>query len=192
VIGQGIVGGADAESDEEYLSRVLLWLRNPVRYGRTGHFAAWARDASPEVSNAWEFKNFGVFGALLIQVISGNQLNGFSPVDNIAEVENYINEVAPPVIFTVRTPEIIDLNPAASLLPFEDTQENRDIATKRMKAFLQLVAMPGVQVTAGALRSAVIDGVTITNAAVKLNGDIAGIVGTTILQYPYLGEVSWE
>ena len=192
VIGDGIVGGADAENDEEYLSRVLLWLRNPVRYGKAGHFAAWAKDASPEVSNAWEYKNFGVFGALMIQVIGGNQLNGVFPVDNIAQVTNYINEEAPPIIFTVRTPEIIELNPAASLLPKEDTQANRELAASRMKAFLQLVAMPGVQVTAGALRSAVIDGIAITNASVKLNGDTAGIVGTTILQYPYLGEVSWE
>jgi len=192
VIGDGITGGADAESDEEYLARVLLWLRNPVRYGKKGHFAAWARDASPEVSMAWEYKNFGVFGALLIQVINGNQLDGIFPVDNIEEVTMYLNEVAPPVIFTVRTPEIIHLNPAVSLLPLEDTQANRELAIKRMQAFLQLVAMPGVQITAGALRSAIIDGVIITEATVKLNGDTTGIVGTTILQYPYLGEVSWE
>jgi uncharacterized phage protein gp47/JayE len=192
IIGEGIIGGADAESDEEYLARVLLWLRNPVRYGKPGHFAAWARDASPEVTNAWEYKNFGVFGALMIQVINGNQLNGVFPVDNIAEVTNYINEVAPPVIFTVRTPEIIKLNPVVSLPHLEDSQANREIAVNRMKAYLQLAAMPGVQVTAGALRSAIIDGVAITNAAVKLNGDIAGIIKTTILQYPSLGEVSWE
>jgi uncharacterized phage protein gp47/JayE len=192
VAGEGIIGGANAETDEEYLARVLLWLRNPVRYGKTGHFAAWARDANPEVSNAWEYKNFGVFGALMIQVISGSQLNGIFPVDNIAEVTSYINEAAPPVIFTVRTPQIINLDPVVSLLPLEDTQENRETAVSRMKAFLQLVAMPGVQVTAGALRSAIIDGVAITGAAVKLNGDTAGIIGTTILQYPYIGEVSWE
>ena len=192
VAGEGITGGADAESDEEYLARVLLWLRNPVRYGKKGHFAAWARDASPEVSNAWEYKNFGVFGALLIQVINGNQMNGVHPVDNLEEVTRYINEVAPPIIFTVRTPEIISLNPVVSLLPHEDSQENRETAVSRLKAFLQLLAMPGVQVTAGALREAVIDGVMITGAAVKLNGDAMGIVSTTILQYPSIGEVSWE
>ena len=192
VIGDGIIGGADAESDEEYLSRVLLWLRNPVRYGKQGHFAAWARDASPEVTLAWEYKNFGVFGALLIQVISGNQLTGIFPVDNIKEVTSYINEVAPPIIFTVRTPEIVQLNPTVSLPLLEDTQTNREIALNRMKAFLQLVSMPGVQITAGALRGAIIDGVSITAATVKLGGDAAGIVKTTILQYPYIGDVSWE
>jgi uncharacterized phage protein gp47/JayE len=34
VIGNGITGGADAESGEEYLARVLLWLRNPNRCGK--------------------------------------------------------------------------------------------------------------------------------------------------------------
>jgi uncharacterized phage protein gp47/JayE len=192
VSGEGINGGADAESDEEYLARVLLWLRNPVRYGKTGHFAAWARDASPEVSMAWEYKNFGVFGALLIQVIAGNQMDGIEPVDNLEEVTRYINQEAPPVLFTVRTPDIISLNPVVSLPPQEDSQENRETAVSRMKAFLQLLSMPGIQVTAGALRDAIIDGVKITGAAVKLNDDMTGIVQTTILQYPSLGEVSWE
>lgn len=36
---------------------------------KTGDFAAWAVDSSADVSKAFEFKNFGVFGALLIQVI---------------------------------------------------------------------------------------------------------------------------
>jgi hypothetical protein len=133
-----------------------------------------------------------VFGALLIQVINGNQMNGVQEVANLQEVINYINEVAPPVIFTVRTPEILRLNPALSLLPQEDTQLNRDAAVNRIKAFLQLVAMPGIKITAGALRTAVIDGVGITDATVKLNGDSTGVVDTTILQYPYIGEALWE
>jgi len=67
----GIAGGVDAESDEEYLARVLAHLRNPARYGRPGDFAAWARDASPEVSAAWEFPNFSALGTVLVQAIMG-------------------------------------------------------------------------------------------------------------------------
>jgi uncharacterized phage protein gp47/JayE len=81
---RGITGGADGETDEEYLGRVLTALRNPTRYGKKDDFAAWAMDASVEVRSAWEFKNFGVFGAVLIQVINGNQFDGVSAVDNIA------------------------------------------------------------------------------------------------------------
>jgi uncharacterized phage protein gp47/JayE len=77
--GGGILGGADAETDEEYLSRVLLTLRNPGRYGKAGDFVLWAIDSSTEVTSAWEFKNFGVFGTVMIQVINGSQIEGVSP-----------------------------------------------------------------------------------------------------------------
>jgi uncharacterized phage protein gp47/JayE len=188
----GVTGGADAESDEEYLVRVLTQLRNPARYGKEGDFAAWALDSSPEVSAAWEYKNFGVFGAVLVQVINGNQTAGVSPVANLGAVRSYLNEHAPPVLFEARTPEIISLNPAVTLPPLEDTRHNREEAAQRIRAYMQLTARPGERVTAGALRAAVIDGVGITDAVVKLAGDATGIVQTTVLQYPYAGEVLWE
>jgi uncharacterized phage protein gp47/JayE len=192
VSGGGITGGSDAETDEEYLTRVLATLQNPSRYGKTGDFELWARDASAEVSAAWEFRNFGVFGAVLVQVIKGNQINGVQQVDNLAEVRNYISGEAPPVLFEVRTPNIMPLNPSASLPPQEDSQANRELAESRMRAYMQLVAKPGALITAGALRLAVIDGITITDAVIKLGGSTVGIATTTILEYPYIGEVSWE
>jgi uncharacterized phage protein gp47/JayE len=192
VSGSGIIGGADAETDEEYLARVLAALRYPARYGKKDDFALWARDASAEVSSAWEFKNFGVFGAVLIQVINGNQIDGVRPVDNLAEVRNYINNIAPPVLFAVRTPNIICINPLLSLPPQEDSQANRDLTVNRIKTYMQLVARPGAQITAGALRLAIIDGVTITDITVKLEGSTVGISTTTILEYPYIGEVTWD
>jgi uncharacterized phage protein gp47/JayE len=91
VSGAGISGGVDAETDEEYLVRVLAALRNPSRYGKKGDFASWARDASAEVTAAWEYYTFGVFGAALVQVINGNQINGVHPVDNLEEIRNYIS-----------------------------------------------------------------------------------------------------
>ena len=192
VSGNGIIGGVDAETDEEYLARVLATLRNPNRYGRSGDFALWARDASAEISAAWEFKNFGFFGAVLIVVIKGNQINGVHQVDNLAEVRNYINDVAPPVLFEVRTPNIILVNPVASLPVQEDTQNNRELAASRIRSYMQVVAKPGVQITAGALRLAVIDGVTITDITVKLGGSTVGNVTTTILEYPAFGGIIWE
>jgi len=192
VSSSGIIGGVDAETDEEYLARVLATLRNPSRYGKPGDYALWAKDASAEVSSAWEYWNFGVFSAVLIQVIRGTQVDGVHPVGNLAEVRDYINSVSPPVLFEVRTPEIIHINPSASLIPQEDSQPNRDLAEARIKTWMQLATKPGIQITAGALRLAVIDGVTITDITIKLNGDVAGIVPTTILQYPYIGEVVWE
>lgn len=188
----GIIGGSDGESDEEYLTRVLIALRNPSRYGKKGDYETWAIDSTPEVSDAWEFKDFGVFGALLIQVINGNQTTGVYPVDNLQEVRDYINSVSPPIIFDVRTPSLVPLNPEIALLPEEDTQDNRATAETRLKTYLQAMAMPGALITAGALRIAVIDGVDITGGTVELNGDVTGRIQTTLLEYPVLGVPSWE
>jgi len=187
----GILGGADAESDEEYLVRVLVTLRNPSRYGKRGDYEAWALDATPEVTNAWEYKNFGIFGALLIQVINGNQMAGVLQVQNLAAVREHISMVSPPVIFDVRTPAFVAVTPEIKLPPLEDTQANRELAEQRLKAWLQQAAKPGIQVTAGSFREAIIDGVIITNAVVKLNGNIAGVIPTTILEYPVLGTITW-
>jgi uncharacterized phage protein gp47/JayE len=192
VSGKGIIGGANAETDEEYLARLLTALRNPSRYGRTGDFALWAKDATPEVSAAWEFKNFGVFGAVLIQVIKGDQIKGIQQVDNLPGVRNYIKNIAPPIPFEVRTPNILSLNPSISLSSAEDSQINRELAETRMKTWMQLKAKPGVQITTEALRLAVIDGVAITDATVMLGNSTDGIITTTIMEYPYIGEILWE
>jgi hypothetical protein len=61
-----------------------------------------------------------------------------------------------------------------------------------MKAWMQLAAGPGARITAGALRLAIIDGVTVTGAAVRIGGSADGTAATTILEYPYIGEITWE
>jgi uncharacterized phage protein gp47/JayE len=193
IVGEsGIGGGADAESDEAYLVRVLNTLKNSVRYGKSGDFEAWAMDATPEVSKAWEYKNFGVFGALLIQVISGNQFDGVFQVANLAAVRDYINAIAPPCVFTVRTPELICLNPAIELLSAEDNVANRGLIINRIKNFLQMTSKPGIQYTSGMIRNAFIDGIDVTSGVVKLNGDINGMLSSTVLQLPVFGDVTWE
>jgi len=187
----GILGGTDAESDEEYLVRVLIALRNSSAYGRKGDYSAWALNATPEVTNAWEFKNFGVFGALLIQVINGNQMTGVFQVNNLPAVRDYISQVSPPIIFDVRTPALVPLNPEIKLPAQENTVENMALAETRLKTYLQLIAEPGMQITSGMLREAIIDGVQISSAIVKLAGEIVGIIPITILEYPVLGVITW-
>jgi len=191
-VGNGITGGADGETDEAYLTRVLNTLRNATRYGKPGDFAAWAIDASPAVSKAWEYKNFSVFGALLIQVVGGNQIDGIVPVGNLDIVRDYISTVAPPVLFTVRTPALLPLNPAVSLLPLEDTLSNREIVSNRLKTYLQVTSAPGGRYTAGNLRDAIIDGIQISGGTISLGGSTTGELVTTILELPVLGALSWE
>jgi hypothetical protein len=106
-------------------------------------------------------------------------------------VADYINSVAPPVIFTVRTPELKPVNPAIALGD-DDSDSNRSTVTERLKIYLQSVGKPLGEITAGEIKWAIVDGVVITNPAVKINGSETGIMKTTMLEYPVLGAVTWE
>ncbi|GHV20775.1 Mu-like prophage FluMu protein gp47 [Spirochaetia bacterium] len=193
-VDSGIGGGADSETDEAYLVRVLSYLRTPARYGRKDDFALWAVDSSIEVTKAWEFKNFGILGSLLIIVIGGNQIDGVQQVTDLLTVRDYINSVAPPVIFTVRTPVLKPLNPAIAL-GGDDSESNRDIVTGRLKIYLQMVGKPLGAIAAGEVRAAIVndfDDIVITNLTVKINGSVTGIMQTTVLEYPVPGTITWE
>jgi len=184
----GIAGGVDAETDAAYLARVLLYIRNGSRYGRPGDFAAWAIDSSAGVSNAFEIKNFGPLGALLIQVIGGNHAEGITQVGNLDVVREYIDTVAPPIVFAVMTPELLTLDPAIHLIPTEDTVANRELVIERLQVYLELTSEPGMSYTAGMLRDAMVDGVVITDAAVTID---AAVVYSTVLQLFTLGTPTW-
>lgn len=184
----GIAGGVDPETDAAYLARVLLYIRNGSRYGRPGDFAAWAIDSSSGVSNAFEIKNFGPMGALLIQVIGGNHTDGVTQVGNLDVVREYIETVAPPTVFTVMTPDLLTLNPAIHLVPAEDTVANRDLVIQRLRGYLELTSAPGMSYTAAVLRDAIVDGVVITDASVTID---AAVVYSTVLQLFTLGAPTW-
>ena len=185
----GIKGGVDAETDEDYLARVLVAVRNTTRYGKIGDFAAWAVDSSADVSKAFEIKNFGVFGALLIQVISGNHFDGVFQVGNLAVVTAYINSLAPPVLFTVRTPELKAINMTVTLLARENSTSNQELAQNRIKSYLNASAQPGIRYTEGAFRDVIVDGLQISYAQVKFDDKPTGEFTTTVLEYPVLGKV---
>jgi hypothetical protein len=184
----GIVGGVDAESDSAYLSRVIANIRNGVRYGKPGDFAAWAVDSSAGVSKAFEIRNFGPLGALLIQVIGGNQVDGVTQVGNLDVVAAYIISRSPPIVFTVKTPALVALNPEVHLLPAEDTVSNRELVLYRMQTYLDLTAKPGCSYTPGMLRDASVDGVTITDAEISIG---SAVRTSTYLELFVLGAPTW-
>jgi hypothetical protein len=61
-----------------------------------------------------------------------------------------------------------------------------------MLNYLQALARPGFQVSAGNLKTAIVDGIQLTGSTVRINGSTGGVIPATVLQYPVLGEVLWE
>jgi hypothetical protein len=129
---------------------------------------------------------------VLVQVVNGNQRDGVSAVGGVDAVRAYIRDRAPPVMFSVRSPAIVAVNPSATLPIAEDSLSNRDLATDRMTAWMQTETRPGARITAGALRLAAIDGVDITDIEVRIGGAADGTVNASPLEYPWIGEVAWE
>ena len=130
-----------------------------------------------------------MFGALLIQVISGNHFDGIFQVGNLAVVTAYLESVAPPVLFTVRTPELRAINITVTLLAQENSTTNQEAVKNRLKSCLTATACPGIRYTEGSFRDAIVDGVQISFAVVKFDDKPTGEFLTTVLEYPVLGTV---
>ena len=94
-----------------------------------------------------------------------------------------------PVLYTVRTPELVQIEPTIELLDAEDTAENRATVLSRLKTYLNVKAMPGSSFTQETLQSVIVDGSTISSARLTLPN---GKVETTALQYPVMGSVTWN
>jgi hypothetical protein len=57
---------------------------------------------------------------------------------------------------------------------------------------MQMAAKPDALIMARSLKTAVIDGVAVTDADVKIGGSAIGAVSATILQYPFTWKITWE
>uniref|UniRef100_UPI003F4B3EAE baseplate J/gp47 family protein n=1 Tax=Brachyspira catarrhinii TaxID=2528966 RepID=UPI003F4B3EAE len=187
VVKKDIEGGTDGETDENYLLRVLNYVKSSLN-GKSGDFAAWALNASSEVSKAWEFKNFNIFGALLIVVLGGNSETGFYKISNIERIQTYIENVAPPIIFTVKALDLIYINLTIDLLPLEDTMINRKYCENTIKEYFLEKAKPDMFINTSTLRDLIVDGVSISNASVTIED---GDKYISQLQFPVLGSILW-
>jgi len=110
-------------------------------------------------------------------------------VRNLAEIQSYIEEYAPPILFKVSTPELVAINPTIHLFEGEDTISNRNLVIQRLKVYLNAKAEPGCSITQATLQTVITDGVTISKAILTLPDTE---VSTSVLQYPVLGDVAWS
>lgn len=183
-----ISGGTDGETDENYLLRVMNYMRGDLN-GKSGDFTTWALNSSSEVSKAWEFKHFSRFGSLLITVVGGDENNGFSKVSNIQKIQEYIESQAPPVIFTVKSADLIEINFAIGLPNLnENTVKNRNEIESSIKSYFNSKAQPDMHIKGATYRDVIVNGDTITEAELSIVG---GDKYITQLQFPVFGGIEW-
>lgn len=184
----GIDGGADDESDEAYRSRIEAFERQGVRIGRSGDWAAWAKDASPEVSWAWEFANWDASGAILLVLIGGNHEAGLQAVGGLEQIQAQLARVAPFALVDLRSAEVVPVAMKIALLEHEDTASNRQLVEANLRKFWSLAARPEMSVTEAQLRAAVEDGKVISSASVELSQPTLNF---SRFELPTQGVITW-
>ena len=73
VIGaDGIKGGQNTETIEEFRSRIIVGNSNIATFGKRGDYILWAKEASSSVTRAWEDRNADNIGTLNVYLYNDN------------------------------------------------------------------------------------------------------------------------
>lgn len=108
---------------------------------------------------------------------------------NITAIKDHIDKVAPPIIYTVKSAEIVEITPTISLSEKEDTIENRNIITSTLKLFFANAGHPNMIIYEAYLQNLINDGEYVNTARLTLpNNEIK----LTQLEYPVLGVITWQ
>lgn len=87
-------GGQDAETDEEYRTRILQRVQSPPMGGTADDYVSWALDV-PGVGNAWCYPLAGGAGTVSVCVISDDEVDPTPSAQLLSDVEAYISTKKP-------------------------------------------------------------------------------------------------
>lgn len=157
-----LAGGADAESDDDLRTRVLLRIRNPPMGGRDMDYVQWALSL-PGVTRAWCSPMEMGIGTVTVRVMCDElraSANGFpSPVD-LAIVRAYIDTVRPVTVadYFVLAPIAYGLDIRIKNLS-NDTPSMRLSIAAAIRAMLAERAAPGATIYAAWISAAISEAV---------------------------------
>ena len=180
---KGINGGSEAETDDAYRTRALIKILSPKIYGKSGDWVIWAREASAEVTDAWEFPNYKNRGALLIVV--ANETKPISET-GFMTVVTYLQKVAPVgVLWDVMQANPKDDDYEIAITP--STIDDRILARNIVNDWYTGHAKPGLTINPDDIVTAIIKGGNFS--AVKIKPLTSS--DHDYSQYPVLGAIKW-
>ena len=185
-VSQGIEGGTDREDDPDYKNRMLLNLRVGTKYGKPGDWQSWALDSTSEVEKAWEYPLSDSYGTLLIQVLGADD----EPVADLESVKAYINELAPPFLWDVETPDIKTFDIFLHMTQAdEDNTQNRSAAEAALQLWMDENAKPNMELSATILSVAASSPSGISAVEITFPGDTPTF---TVREFPKVGNQTWH
>lgn len=181
----GLIGGADRETIELLLGRILHRLANPPSGGGPGDYEAWAAEVGG-VTRAWQDDLALGAGTVVVYFVrDGQSVIAPTPVQ-VAQVQAYIDARAPVTATpTASTVSLVQLNPAISL--DEDSTEARARVRAQLNELLLRIAEPGVTLDLGAITSAIQKG----GGNHNLTSPAADVTHADN-ELPVLGSIAWS
>ncbi|KFK95012.1 MULTISPECIES: baseplate J/gp47 family protein [unclassified Serratia (in: enterobacteria)] len=187
-VADGIEGGTDIESLEEWRARVIeRWYYTP-QGGADGDYIVWAKEV-PGVTRAWTYRHWMGAGTVGVMVANSNLENPIPDGGVVAAVREHILPLAP-----VAGSSLYTFPPVAKAVPFRiritpDTPAVRYAVIAELRAMFFRDGVPG-----GTLEhSRIAEAISIAtgeydHTLISPVGDVA--LGATEL--PVVGEVTWS
>ena len=153
VTAPGLVGGADAESEDALRERVLDRLRRPPHGGNAQDYVRWAKEV-PGVTRAWVYPLMNGLGTVGLTFVLGGREDLIPGAGDVTGMEAWI-EARRPVTAAVDVfaPTPVALNLSITLLP--DTAAIRASVEAELKDLLARDAVPGGTLLISRIREAI-------------------------------------
>lgn len=146
VAGDGLTGGADAETRSRLRERLLERIQEPPHGGAAADYRRWARDAHPDVTREWVSPNEVQEGTVTVRIMTdGATADGIPEASVVTAVQDYIDERCPVhlsdgAIFVV-APDAVPLAMEIDLTP--DTEEVRSRVQSAVQDYIERESKPG-------------------------------------------------
>lgn len=173
VAGDGLVDGADMESDEELRFRLLSRIQEPPQGGSASDYETWALQVAG-VTRAWSYPEYLGPGTVGLTFVVDNDPDGLIPdAGQVAEVQAYIDERRPVTAdVTVFAPVAVPLDFDITLVP--DTSAVRGAVEAALLDLIRREARPGGTLLLSHIREAISTAAGETDH--ELNGPSANVV----------------
>ncbi len=140
VADDGLSGGADLESDDDYRARMLSAIQKPPSGGGPGDYANWALSV-PSVTRAWEVPNYLGLGTVGVFFVMDDQAGSIIPgATTIAAVQAELDAKRPVTAIAYALAPIADplalqiaLTPNTSVIQAAVSSSIADIIRRRAK-----------------------------------------------------------
>lgn len=139
----GVVDGADVESRDDYLRRVLFRKATPPKGGGEGDYAAWAMEV-PGVTRAWEFPRREGAGTITVYAVNDNGFPITLSPTKMTEILSYMRQAgrAPSdAEIRIYTPTLVAVPITGTLTP--NTVDVRAAVAAEVGEFFRRVGTPG-------------------------------------------------